>query len=101
MRVSKRQKQINEKVESTKVYPILDALTLLKEIPNGYFISPRKIDIKSDNNDEEVGPGPAPSPCKTLSPTGLPSVITAFITPLTLPMYVFLLTRHGCTVSNN
>ena len=56
---------------------------------------PLKIDNKSDNNEEEVGPGPAPSPCKTLSPTGLPSVITAFITPFTFPIYVFLLTKHG------
>ena len=40
--------------------------------PKGFFIFPRKIDNKSDSNDEEVGPGPAPSPCKTLSPTGLP-----------------------------
>ena len=35
---------------------------------------------------EGAGPGPAPSPCNTLSPTGLPCRITAFITPLTLPI---------------
>ena len=62
---------------------------------NGYLISPRKIDNKSDSKEEEVGPGPAPSPCKTLSPTGLPSVITAFITPFTFPIYKYLLTKHG------
>ena len=50
-------------------------LLLLEEIPKGYLVFPLKIDNKSDNNEEEVGPGPAPSPCKTLSPTGLPSVI--------------------------
>ena len=48
-----------------------------------------------------MGPGPAPSPCKTLSPTGLPSNITAFITPDTLAIYVLFLTKHGCTLSNN
>ena len=67
----------------------------LKAIPKGYLMFPLKIDSKSDSNEEDVGPGPAPSPCKTLFPTGLPSVITAFITPLTFPMYVFLLTKHG------
>ena len=57
MRVSKRQKQINEKVELTKVYPILDALTLLKEIPNLKFNESIDISInlgvdpqKSDQN---------------------------------------------------
>ena len=57
MRVSKRQKQINEKVQSTKVYPILDALTLLKEIPNLKFNESIDISInlgvdpqKSDQN---------------------------------------------------
>ena len=57
MRVSKRQKQINEKVESTKIYPILDALTLLKEIPNLKFNESIDISInlgvdpqKSDQN---------------------------------------------------
>ena len=57
MRVSKRQKQINEKVESTKIYPILEALTLLKEIPNLKFNESIDISInlgvdpqKSDQN---------------------------------------------------
>ena len=57
MRVSKRLKQINEKVEATKVYPILDALTLLKEIPNLKFNESIDISInlgvdpqKSDQN---------------------------------------------------
>jgi len=40
----------------------------------------------AEEGTEEVGPGPAPSPCKILSPTGLPSVITAFITPFTFPI---------------
>ena len=39
----------------------------------GFLILPLKIERRSDNNADEVGPGPAPSPCKTLSPTGLPS----------------------------
>ena len=57
MRVSKRQKQINDKVELTKAYPILDALTLLKEIPNLKFNESIDISInlgvdpqKSDQN---------------------------------------------------
>ena len=57
MGVSKRQKQINEKVEATKVYPILDALTLIKEIPNLKFNESIDISInlgvdpqKSDQN---------------------------------------------------
>ena len=44
----------------------------MEEIPKGFLIPPRKIDPKSDNNDYEVGPGPAPSPCKIVSPIGLP-----------------------------
>ena len=59
------------------------------------------MDIKSESKADDVGPGPAPSPCKILSPTGLPCVITAFIAPLTFPIYEFLLTKHGWTVSNN
>ena len=54
--------------------------------PNGFLILPLKIDNKSDSKADEVGPGPAPSPCKMLSPTGLPYIITALITPLTLPI---------------
>ena len=57
MRVSKRQKQINDKVDATKVYPILDALNLLKEIPNLKFNESIDISInlgvdpqKSDQN---------------------------------------------------
>ena len=57
MTISKRQKQINEKVDATKVYPILDALTLLKEIPNLKFNESIDISInlgvdpqKSDQN---------------------------------------------------
>ena len=57
MGVSKRQKQINEKVEPTRVYPILDALTLIKEIPNLKFNESIDISInlgvdpqKSDQN---------------------------------------------------
>ena len=52
-------------------------------MPNGDLILPLNIDNKSDINAEEVGPGPAPSPCKTLWPTGLPSKIIAFIAPPT------------------
>ena len=64
-------------------------------MPKGYLIFPLKIDIKSDISADDVGSGPAPSPCKTLSPTGFPSNITAFITPPTFPIYVFFLTKHG------
>jgi len=59
---------------------------LIFGIPKGNLILPLNIDNKSDISADEVGPGPAPSPCNTLSPTGSPSVITAFITPLTLPI---------------
>ena len=57
MRVSKRQKQIYDNVDATKVYPILDALNLLKEIPNLKFNESIDISInlgvdpqKSDQN---------------------------------------------------
>ena len=39
-----------------------------------------------DNNAEDVAPGPAPSPCITVSPTGLLLRITAFITPSIFPI---------------
>jgi len=60
----------NEFVYLSLLNGLIDVL-LLEEIPKGYLVFPLKIDNKSDNNEEEVGPGPAPSPCKTLSPTGL------------------------------
>ena len=31
-------------------------------MPKGFLIFPLKIDNKSANKDDEVGPGPAPSP---------------------------------------
>ena len=43
---------------------------------------PLNIEHKSEIRDEVVGPGPAPSPCNTLFPTGSDSTITAFKTPL-------------------
>ena len=58
----------------------------LSDIPNGYFIFPLKIDNKSDIKAEDVGPGPAPSPCKTDLPAGSPSITTAFKTPSILLM---------------
>ena len=48
---------------------------------------PLSTEHKSDIKDDVVGPAPAPSPCKILCPTGLESTITAFKTPLILPMY--------------
>ena len=57
MRVTKRQKQINEKFELTKTYPILDAFNLLKETPSLKFNESIDISInlgvdpqKSDQN---------------------------------------------------
>ena len=56
-------------------------VAVLNQVPLGAIeLQPRrkfydykaKYDTKSESNDEEVGPGPAPSPCNTLSPTGLP-----------------------------
>ena len=43
---------------------------------------PFKIEHKSEIRAEDVGPGPAPSPCKTDLPIGLPSTTIAFKTPL-------------------
>ena len=51
-------------------------------ITKGNFIFPLKIEHKSEIKDEVVGPAPAPSPCKTVWPTGLDSTMTAFKTPL-------------------
>ena len=62
---------------------------------------PRNIDKRSDNNADEVGPEPAPSPCKTLCPIGIPSKITAFITPSIFEIYVSFFIKHGWTLSNN
>ena len=53
---------------------------------------------KSEMSDEVVGPAPAPSPCKTVFPTGLDSIITALSTPSIFAMYVFFLTSAGCTL---
>ena len=43
--------------------------------------------VRYENDAVAVAEGPAPSPCITLSPTGFPFKITAFITPLILEMY--------------
>ena len=51
------------------------------EIPNGYLIFPLNTEQRSDINAEDVGPGPAPSPCRAAFPTGKPSITTAFDTP--------------------
>ena len=48
------------------------------------LILPLKIDNRSDINADEVGSGPAPSPCITDLPIGLPSITIAFNTPLIL-----------------
>ena len=45
---------------------------LFDGMPKGFLILPLKIETKSVYRDEDVGPGPAPSPCKMLSPTGKP-----------------------------
>ena len=41
-------------------------------------------EYRSEINEEVVGPGPAPSPCITDWPTGLPLIIVALKTPLIL-----------------
>ena len=53
----------------------------LEEIPKGYLIFPLSTEHRSDINAEDVGPGPAPSPCSADFPTGKPSITTAFNTP--------------------
>ena len=45
---------------------------------------PLKTEQISETKAEVVGPGPAPSPWRTDFPIGLPSMITAFKTPLIL-----------------
>ena len=52
-------------------------------MPKGCLIFPLKIEHRSEIIAEDVGPGPAPSPCKTDLPIGQPSTTTAFKTPLT------------------
>ena len=47
----------------------------------GNLMFPLKIEEISDINAEVVASGPAPSPWITFSPTGFPSIITAFKTP--------------------
>jgi len=37
-KLSKRQKVIREKLDSTKLYPVVDALSLLKELPRAKFV---------------------------------------------------------------
>jgi large subunit ribosomal protein L1 len=37
-KLSKRQKVIREKVDASKLYPVVDALTLLKELPRAKFV---------------------------------------------------------------
>ena len=54
------------------------------ETPNGYFILPLNIEHKSEIKADEVGPAPAPSPCRTDLPIGCPSTIMALRTPLIL-----------------
>ena len=63
----------------------------LSDSTNGNFTFPLKIEHKSETSDEVVGPGPAPSPCKTVLPTGLDSTITALRTPFILAIYDFSL----------
>ena len=41
-------------------------LSFFIETPRGFLMLPLKIDNKSDSNADDVGPGPAPSPCKIL-----------------------------------
>ena len=53
----------------------------LFEIEKGNLILPLRIDEISDIKAEVVAAGPAPSPWIILSPTGIPSIITALRTP--------------------
>ena len=53
-------------------------------IEKGNFTFPLKMEQISETNDEVVGPGPAPSPWIVNLPIGIPSIITAFKTPLIL-----------------
>ena len=67
----------------------------LSEITKGNFIFPLNTEHKSETKDEVVGPGPAPSPCKTLCPTGVDSITTAFNTPPIFAVYELFLIRAG------
>ena len=75
-----------------------DKLELLKDI---LLISPFNIEHRSQISAEEVGPGPAPSPCNTDFPIGNPSTTTAFKTPSILAIYELFKIRQGCTRSIN
>ena len=68
------------------------------DIENGYLTLPLRTEQISETSAEVVGPGPAPSPCRTDLPTGFPSIITAFKTPLTLLNLESLLIKHGWTL---
>jgi hypothetical protein len=69
----------------------------LLEMENGNFILPLKMEEISDTNAEVVAAAPAPSPCITLCPTGLPSTITAFKTPSIPATYDSFLISVGWT----
>ena len=71
------------------------------EIPNGNFILPLNTEQRSDINAEDVGPGPAPSPCRADFPTGIPSITIAFDTPSILAKKEFFEINHGWTRSIN
>ena len=64
----------------------------------GYLILPLKIEEMSEINADVVASGPAPSPWIILWPTGFPSTITAFSTPLIPAMYEVFLIKLGWTL---
>ena len=61
----------------------------------GYLILPLKIEYKSDISAEDVGPGPAPSPCIMVWPTGELLIIEALNTPFIFAIYELISIRHG------
>ena len=83
--LTERDQQIGLKQAWHGLTTVVDAINVKDNYLTQWDVE-RKPLTYINNNDEEVGPGPAPSPCKILSPTGFPSKITAFITPPTLPM---------------
>ena len=68
-------------------------MSLLSEYYSNYQV----IDNVSEIKEDVVGPGPAPSPCNTVFPTGLDSTITALSTLSILAIYELFLIKAGCT----
>ena len=59
----------------------VESFLFFSDKTKGNLTLPLNIEHISEINEDVVGPGPAPSPCSTVFPTGVDSTITAFRTP--------------------